>query len=92
MNLVRVLFFLIITFAPLKKETAAQSILLPSIESGVALDLAAHRKSKLSNINYQLEFTLPSDHTEPIPAIEIVSFTLSDASEPLVFDFVESFP
>ena len=91
MNLVRVLFFLIITFAPLKKEIAAQSILLPSIESGVSLDLAAHRKSKLSNINYQLEFTLPSDHTEPIPAKEIVSFTLSDASEPLVFDFVESY-
>ena len=90
MNFFRIFFLFIFTFSPLKTGIAAQSILVPGIKSGVSLDLAAHRKSKLSNINYQLEFTLPSDHTDPIPAMEIVSFTLSDASQPLVLDFLES--
>ena len=89
MNFVRIFFLFIFTFSPLKTGIAAQSILVPSIKSGVSLDLAAHRKSKLSNINYQLEFILPSDHTDPIPAMEIVSFSLSDASQPLILDFLE---
>ena len=65
-------------------------LLLPSIEPGVSLDLAEHRKLTLSDINYQLEFTLPADHRDPIPARGIVSFSLSDASQPLVLDFLES--
>ena len=89
MNLIRVLFFLIFSLAFAKTPIAAQSTLLPSIEPGVSLDLAEHRKLTLSDINYQLEFTLPADHRDPIPARGIVSFSLSDASQPLVLDFLE---
>ena len=90
MNLIRVLFLLIFSLGFAKTEIAAQSTLLPVIESGVSLDLAEHRKLTISDINYQLEFTLPADHRDPIPARGIVSFTLSDASQPLVLDFLES--
>ena len=90
MNLIRVFFLLISSLAFAKPGTAAQSTLLPNIEPGVSFDLAKHRKLTLSDINYQLEFTLPADHREPIPARGIVSFTLSDASQPLVLDFLES--
>ena len=90
MNLIRVLFLLIFSLEFAKTEIAAQSTLLPGIESGVSLDLAEHRKLTISDINYQLEFTLPADHRDPIPARGIVSFTLSDASQPLVLDFLES--
>ena len=65
MNLIRVLFFLIFSLAFAKTPIAAQSTLLPSIEPGVSLDLAEHRKLTLSDINYQLEFTLPADHRDP---------------------------
>ena len=89
MNLIRVLFLLIFSLAFAKSGISAQSTLLPRLESGVSLDLAEHRKLTLSDINYQLEFTLPADHRDPIPARAIVNFTLSDASQPLVFDFLE---
>ena len=68
MNLIRVLFFLISSLAFAKTPIAAQSTLLPSIEPGVSLDLAEHEKLTLSDINYQLEFTLPADLRDPIPA------------------------
>ena len=89
MNLIRVLFLLIFSLAFAKSGISAQSTLLPRLESGVSLDLAEHRKLTLSDINYQLEFTLPANHRDPIPARAIVNFTLSDASQPLVFDFLE---
>ena len=90
MNLIRVLFFLIFSLAFAKTGIAAQSTLLPSLEPGVSLNLAEQRKLILSDINYELEFTLPGDHRDPIPARGVVSFTLSDASQPLVLDFLES--
>ncbi|MFT6971291.1 MAG: aminopeptidase N [Roseivirga sp.] len=60
------------------------------IENGVSLSLAEFRKSKLSDINYALEFRVPEDLEQPIQALEKLSFTLNDISEDLLLDFRES--
>jgi aminopeptidase N len=58
-----------------------------SIENGVSFNLAEYRKSKLSDINYQLEFRIPDVLEQPIQAIEKLTFTLNDISEDLLLDF-----
>ncbi|MFT6216017.1 MAG: aminopeptidase N, partial [Roseivirga sp.] len=60
------------------------------IENGVSLSLAEFRKSKLSDINYALEFRVPEALEQPIQALEKLSFTLNDISEDLLLDFRES--
>jgi aminopeptidase N len=59
------------------------------VEEGVSLELAKYRKSVLSNINYDLYFTVPEDKTAPIPARAKITFTLSNVAEDLQFDFRE---
>lgn len=67
-----------------------QSQLLPDIEPGVSQELAQYRKSVISNINYQLELSLPVEQVEPILGSNTISFSLENTSRPLVLDFRES--
>ena len=90
MRLAKGQIFLSLLLCMVCAKVNAQSSLIPNLESGVSYSLAAQRKAILGEVNYQLEFTLPSNHTDPISALGIVSFTLSDASQPLVLDFLKS--
>lgn len=79
------LLFLILCFSACSGRSENDGI-----ENGVSLALAQFRKSKLSDINYQLEFRIPEVIDQPIQAIEKLTFTINDISEDLLIDFRES--
>ena len=55
------------------------------IERGVSQDLAKHRSATISNVEYDLKFTLSK--SGPLPASVTVRFDLSDITEPVILDF-----
>src|SRR5450756_866648 len=60
--------------------TAAPSSGLPALETGVSATLAAGRSALLKDIRYDLQFHIPAQREEPIPAEETILFTLSAGS------------
>ncbi|PAW95016.1 aminopeptidase [Mucilaginibacter sp. MD40] len=58
-----------------------------SVEPGVSLELANYRKSIISNIQYILQFNIPTVKTEPIAATETIQFDAKSNSQPLQIDF-----
>jgi len=57
------------------------------IITGVSLELAEHRRTEISSIQYQLHFQIPSTKKENIQANETIRFTLKSNKEPLQIDF-----
>ena len=53
------------------------------VEPGVSLALAKHRVETISGINYELSLTIPESPDEAIDGRVIVTFQLSDSSQPL---------
>ncbi len=81
------------TILLLSLSTAAfsqQKTKLVAVEPGVSLGLATYRHSIISNIQYNLDFTIPAERAKGIAAVENISFNLSDVSQPLQLDFKES--
>ena len=70
-------------------EVASPKGAIP-IENGVALTLAQSRKARISELSYNLDFTITSDKNADIKAIERVEFSLSDTENDLLLDFRES--
>ena len=70
------------------KTPATSSAALP-VETGVARQLAEHRREVLRNIAYDIQLTIPASKEAPIPASQTISFTLRDKSQPLQIDFKE---
>jgi len=60
-----------------------------AIEKGVSLSLAQWRAGAVSDIVYDLSFTISENILEPISAREILTFSLSDLSQDLQLDFRE---
>jgi aminopeptidase N len=54
---------------------------------GVALDLAERRAATITDVGYDLAFTIPEAPDAPIAGHAKISFTLSDASSPVILDF-----
>ena len=54
---------------------------------GVPLVVAQDRAARISNLRYQLHFTIPDRITDPVRGRAVVRFDLKDPSRPLVFDF-----
>jgi aminopeptidase N len=61
-----------------------------TITAGVSEELAAHRRSEISAIHYQLHFQVPPVKKETIQANETVSFTLKSNQLPLQLDFKQT--
>jgi len=59
---------------------------------GVPLTLAEERAQRISDLHYDLHFTIPSDPAAPIDAKANIRFTLTDAKRPLAFDFAAPGP
>ncbi len=57
------------------------------LDAGVSDTLAADRAARVSNLTYRISLTIPSNRSERISGRTVVTFTLSDASKPLAFDF-----
>src|SRR5438270_4432247 len=56
-------------------------------DPGISEALARDRAARLSNVRYDLSFSIPSDRKTAITGREVVTFTLNDASTPLALDF-----
>ena len=60
-----------------------------SYVAGVSIELAQDRAETISNVHYDLNFSIPSDVSEPVRGIAGVSFILTQAGN-VVFDFAQS--
>jgi aminopeptidase N len=56
-------------------------------EPGISETLAHERAARVSNVRYELLFTIPRDRRTAIAGKETLAFSLSDASAPLAIDF-----
>ena len=56
-------------------------------EPGVSATLARDRAGRVSNVRYELSFSIPRDKASVVSGRELVSFALGDASRPLLLDF-----
>jgi aminopeptidase N len=59
-------------------------------DPGISETLARERAARVSNVRYELSFTIPSDRHAVIAGRETIDFRLSDAALPLAIDFVPS--
>jgi aminopeptidase N len=70
---------------------ACRQSALPAVrgtqDPGVSLTLARDRAGRVSNLRYELSFSIPRDKAGVISGHEVVTFTLRDASRPLLLDF-----
>jgi aminopeptidase N len=57
------------------------------VESGVSILLAQYRKLAISNIKYDLTFTIPPNRTNEIKGLVGITFNLKLADQPLQLDF-----
>ncbi|MDN5203027.1 M1 family aminopeptidase [Fulvivirgaceae bacterium BMA10] len=57
------------------------------VEPGVSLTLAKDRASDISDIHYQLFFSIPESINDSIPAKATIRFNLRSTENPLVLDF-----
>jgi aminopeptidase N len=55
--------------------------------AGVPLSLAEERAARISDVRYDLFFTIPSSQSEPVEGRATIAFDLKDASLPLALDF-----
>jgi aminopeptidase N len=62
----------------------------PMLESGVSFALAEDRAHRISDLRYDLRFSIPASPAEPVTGEATLAFDLSDASRPLVLDFLPS--
>ena len=57
--------------------------------TGVPLTLAQSRAGRMSDLRYDLHFTIPAAATEPLAGRSTIRFQLKEASAPLPLDFSE---
>ncbi len=57
---------------------------------GVALALAEGRAARVSNVSYELHFTVPPAQAAPVTGRVTIRFDLKDPSRPLALDFAAS--
>jgi aminopeptidase N len=66
---------------------AAQQVEDIAVVKGVSWELAQHRKKTISDINYNLDVSIPLAMNKPIRTLSEISFKLSDISQDLQLDF-----
>jgi aminopeptidase N len=64
----------------------------PGPEPGVPRTLADERAARISNLSYDLRFSIPAAASEPLTSRVVIRFRLSDAATPLVLDFAATAP
>ena len=60
-----------------------------SLEKGISKELAIYRKSQVSDVSYELSFSIPKEKDSPIVSQLLLKVKVSDAREPLYLDFNE---
>jgi aminopeptidase N len=60
----------------------------PDPDLGISEGLARERAARLSNLRYDLAFTIPASRSQPIGGRALIRFSLASAAEPLVLDYM----
>jgi aminopeptidase N len=87
MRLMLVFLLLAVLLMTACKETTTPAV---AVESGVSIELAAHRAASLTDIHYTLYFDIPRDIKADIHALATIEFELSDNTVPVQLDFAHS--
>jgi aminopeptidase N len=72
---------------------AVMSLMAPAHQAkldpdlGVTDTLAAARSARISNLRYDLAFTIPAQKSAPIGGRELIRFTIAGTGEPVVLDY-----
>jgi aminopeptidase N len=59
----------------------------PPPAAGIPLTLAEDRAARISDVRYDATFRIPAARADPVEGHVTVTFQLSDASDPIAFDF-----
>ena len=78
-------FLTLLLFISCGKESTPKNFL----DNGISLQLATYRKQQVSNVKYQLKFSIPKTKAETIPSHLKITATISDVKEDLILDFNE---
>jgi aminopeptidase N len=62
---------------------------VPAPAAGIPETLATERASRISNLHYDVTLRVPASKTEAVTGHMRATFTLSDATKPLAFDFAQ---
>ena len=54
---------------------------------GISEALAQERAARVTNLRYDLAFTIPAARTQPVAGRALIRFALKDTSDPLVLDY-----
>src|SRR3954469_19177476 len=54
---------------------------------GISDALAHDRSARISNLRYDLAFTIPAEKTKPVGGRALIRFTLADTGQPVVLDY-----
>ena len=79
-------FFLLLAMSCSRRSIPAT---LPAVETGVSQTLAKARKQTLSGLAYFLNFDIPAQKSQSIPATETIEFFWTKNDAPLQLDFKE---
>ncbi|MBN7818139.1 M1 family metallopeptidase [Algoriphagus pacificus] len=58
-------------------------------DPGISIELAEFRKQQISEIHYKLDFSIPKEKTDPIPAKLDLELSIQNVNQPLILDFNE---
>ncbi len=81
---------LLISYSEMSICQTAKTTTEPIVEVGVSKKLAEYRKSVISKVQYNLEFTIPAQKSEAIQARAVLNFQLASIAYPLQLDFKEN--
>src|SRR5262245_56970077 len=56
-------------------------------DAGISVELARDRASRISELRYELSFTIPAERREPVAGQVTIAFTLADPPPTLAVDF-----
>lgn len=81
--------FLFLAMASVGQSRSAAAADQPVVETGVSKTLAVHRKQTIGQLAYTLQFDVPEQKNQPIPATETISFRWQPNGQPVQIDFKE---
>ncbi|MGJ8660127.1 MAG: M1 family metallopeptidase [Cellulophaga fucicola] len=61
-----------------------------AIEKGISFDLANYRKKQIKDLQYDLNFSIPKNIEDPIPATLTITANITDLQYNLILDFNEN--
>jgi aminopeptidase N len=68
--------------------TMRQAPIKPDPDLGIGEALARERAARVSNLRYDVAFTIPAVRSQPVAGRALIRFSLASAAEPVVLDYL----